>query len=130
MKLKLDGRWYAIVSDEPVPKTTLIRQAETFLRDSPVFFSLTDRRPTDCPPKNASPGSSLAVTERLERFSRSEITGKIKDLGGAVSGSVSKKTDYLVTGEDAGSKFAEAEKLDVTVLTEDEFLQFVEQRPG
>ncbi|MYD50189.1 MAG: NAD-dependent DNA ligase LigA [Dehalococcoidia bacterium] len=75
-------------------------------------------------------GLRFVVTGRLERFSRSEITGRIKDLGGAVSGSVSKKTDYLVAGEDAGSKLADAEKLGVTVITEDGFLDLVASRSG
>ena len=75
-------------------------------------------------------GLRFVVTGRLEQFSRSEITGRIKDLGGAVSGSVSKKTDYLVAGEDAGSKLADAEKLDVPVITEDGFLDLVQSRSG
>ena len=75
-------------------------------------------------------GLRFVVTGRLERFSRSEITGRIKDLGGAVSGSVSKKTDYLVAGEDAGSKLADAEKLGVTVITEDDLLDLVASRSG
>ena len=75
-------------------------------------------------------GLRFVVTGRLERFSRSEITGRIKDLGGAVSGSVSRKTDYLVAGEDAGSKLADAEKLDVAVITEDGFLDLVASRSG
>ena len=75
-------------------------------------------------------GLRFVVTGRLERFSRSEITGRIKDLGGAVSGSVSKKTDYLVAGEDAGSKLADAEKLGVPVITEDGFLDLVASRSG
>ena len=73
-------------------------------------------------------GLRFVVTGRLQRFSRSEITGKIKDLGGSVSGSVSKKTDYLVAGEDAGSKLADAEKHGVEVITEDTFLEMVESR--
>jgi len=72
-------------------------------------------------------GLRFVVTGRLERFSRSEITGRIKDLGGSVSGSVSKKTDYLIAGEDAGSKLSDAEKLDVKVLTEDEFLELLKE---
>ncbi|MDE2824216.1 MAG: helix-hairpin-helix domain-containing protein, partial [Chloroflexota bacterium] len=75
-------------------------------------------------------GLRFVVTGRLERFSRSEITGRIKDLGGAVSGSVSRKTDYLVAGEDAGSKLADAAKLGVTVITEDGFLDLVQSRSG
>ena len=75
-------------------------------------------------------GLRFVVTGRLERFSRSEITGRIKDLGGAVSGSVSKKTDYLVAGEDAGSKLGDAEKLGVPVITEDDLLDLVASRSG
>ena len=75
-------------------------------------------------------GLRFVVTGRLERFSRSEITGRIKDLGGAVSGGVSRKTDYLVAGEDAGSKLADAEKLGVHVITEDGFLDLVQSRSG
>ncbi|MCY4527896.1 MAG: NAD-dependent DNA ligase LigA [Chloroflexi bacterium] len=75
-------------------------------------------------------GLRFVVTGRLERFSRSEITGRIKDLGGAVSGSVSKKTDYLVAGEDAGSKLVDAENLGVPVITEDDFLDLVQSRSG
>ena len=72
-------------------------------------------------------GLRFVVTGRLERFSRSDITGRIKDLGGAVSGSVSKKTDYLVAGENAGSKLTDAEKHGVPVISEDEFLELVER---
>ncbi len=75
-------------------------------------------------------GLRFVVTGRLERFSRSEITGRIKDLGGAVSGSVSKKTDYLVAGEDAGSKLVDAENLGVPVITEDDLLDLVQSRSG
>jgi len=68
-------------------------------------------------------GKRFVVTGRLERFSRSEIQGLIKELGGSVSGSVSKKTDYLVAGEDAGSKLTDAENLGTTVVTEVEFVE-------
>ena len=66
------------------------------------------------------------MTGRLLNYSRSEIQDKIKDLGGAVSGSTSKRTDYLVAGEGGGSKLADAQKLDVDVLTEEEFERLVE----
>lgn len=66
-------------------------------------------------------GMRFVVTGRLERFSRSQIQDAIKRCGGAVSSSVSKKTDYLVAGEDAGSKLADAQRLEVTVLTEAAF---------
>ena len=67
-------------------------------------------------------GMRFVVTGRLERFSRSQIQATIKQYGGAVSGSVSKNTSYLVAGEGGGSKLADAQRLEVEVLTEDELL--------
>ena len=66
-------------------------------------------------------GKTLVVTGTLERYGRSEIEGLIKSLGGKAAGSVSKKTDYVVAGADAGTKLAKARELGVPVLTEDEF---------
>ena len=73
-------------------------------------------------------GLRFVVTGRLANYSRSAIQDRIKELGGAVSGSVSKRTDYLVAGEDAGSKLAEAEKLEVEVLSEDGFERLLSER--
>ncbi len=71
-------------------------------------------------------GLRFVVTGRLLNYSRSEIQDRIKDLGGSVSGSISKRTDYLVAGEGGGSKLAEAQKLEVAVLTEEEFERLIE----
>ena len=68
-------------------------------------------------------GMRFVVTGRLQQFSRSQIEDRIKDLGGAVSGSVSAKTTYVVAGEDAGSKLADAHRLEVEVLSEEGFLE-------
>ena len=73
-------------------------------------------------------GVRFVVTGRLQGFSRSEIEDRIKELGGAVSGSVSRKTDYLVAGEDAGSKLADAHELEVDVLDEEGFSKLIEER--
>ena len=70
-------------------------------------------------------GKRFVVTGRLTNYSRSEIQDRIKDLGGAVSGSLSKRTDYLVAGEGGGSKLADAERLGVAVLSEEEFERLV-----
>ena len=70
----------------------------------------------------------FVVTGRLANYSRSAIQDRIKELGGAVSGSLSKRTDYLVAGEDAGSKLVEAKELDVEVLSEDDFERLVSER--
>ena len=63
-------------------------------------------------------GKTLVVTGTLERFSRPEAEEAIRAAGGHAASSVSKKTDYLVAGEKAGSKLAKAEKLGVAVLDE------------
>ena len=66
-------------------------------------------------------GKTLVVTGTFVGFDRTEIETLIKDLGGKASGSVSKKTDYVVAGDKAGSKLDKAKELGVTVLNEDEF---------
>ena len=66
-------------------------------------------------------GKTLVVTGTLAKYERKEIEELIQSLGGKPAGSVSKKTDYLVVGADAGSKLAKARELGVTVLTEAEF---------
>ena len=68
-------------------------------------------------------GKSLVLTGTLPTLKRHEAAAKIEAAGGKVVGSVSKKTDYLVAGEEAGSKLAKAEKLSVPVLDEAELLR-------
>ena len=68
------------------------------------------------------------VTGRLQSLSRSDIEGRIKELGGAVSGSVNRRTDYLLAGEDAGSKLADAQRLEVKVIDEEGFLALIGDR--
>ena len=75
-------------------------------------------------------GLTFVVTGRLSGFSRSEIGARIKELGGAVTGSVSKKTSYLLAGEDAGSKLADAERLGVPVIDEQDFEALVSGAPN
>ena len=71
-------------------------------------------------------GKRLVVTGRLEQFTRPQIEARIKELGGQVSGSVGKKTDYVVAGEEAGSKLDDAQRLSVTILSEQGFLDMVQ----
>lgn len=69
---------------------------------------------------------SFVVTGTLRHFGRREITELIEQHGGRVTSSVSKKTDCLVAGENAGSKLQKAEKLGVRILTEEELLQLID----
>lgn len=72
-------------------------------------------------------GKTVVVTGTLSQFTRDEAKELIQKHGGKASGSVSSKTDYLLAGEKAGSKLAKAEELNVPVLSEDEFLQMLNE---
>lgn len=72
-------------------------------------------------------GQTFVITGTLEKRSRQEMTQLIQQHGGKVSGSVSKRTDYLVAGEDAGSKLQKARELGVPVLTEGELEAMTEE---
>ena len=71
-------------------------------------------------------GLTFVLTGALERFTRDEAGAQLKALGAKVTGSVSKKTSYVVAGEAAGSKLTKAQQLGVPVLTEDELVRILE----
>lgn len=71
-------------------------------------------------------GKTFVLTGALSKFTREEATEKIELLGGKASGSVSKKTSFVVVGENAGSKERKARELGIPILTEDEFLEMLQ----
>jgi len=63
-------------------------------------------------------------------MSRAEAESKVESFGGQASSSVSKKTDFVVVGEDPGSKYEKAKALGVKILTEEEFLNMLRSKAG
>lgn len=91
------------------------------LRDAGVNFQSL-RQITD----NRFNGMTFVLTGALSKFTREEATEKIELFGGKASGSVSKKTSYVIVGENAGSKERKARELGIPILTEDEFLNLIQ----
>lgn len=71
--------------------------------------------------ESAFSGKTVVVTGTMEKYSRKEIKEKLESLGAKVAGSVSKKTDFVVYGAEAGSKLTKAEELGVKTISEEEF---------
>jgi len=79
--------------------------------------------------KGVFAGKTFVLTGTLPTLTREEATAKIEALGGKVSGSVSKKTDFVLAGEEAGSKLERAKELGVEILAEQEFLEMLGSTP-
>lgn len=75
--------------------------------------------------ENKFTGCTIVATGKLEHFTRDGINDKILELGAKPGSSVTKKTDYLICGEKAGSKLAKAQSLGIPILTEAEFLEMI-----
>jgi DNA ligase (NAD+) len=76
--------------------------------------------------ENPFNGKTLCVTGKLNHFTRDSINAKISELGAKAAGSVSKKTDYLITNEQSdSSKYKKAVELNVSIITEDKFLEMI-----
>ena len=91
------------------------------LKQAGVNMQLKQEHGTD----NRFDGKIFVLTGALEKFSREEASEVIEKFGGKTSSSVSKKTDYVLAGEDAGSKLKKAKELGITILTEEEFNKMI-----
>ena len=75
--------------------------------------------------KDTLSGKKFVITGTLKNYKRKEIEELVISNGGKIAGSVSKNTDYLIAGENAGSKLTKAKSLNVKVISEDEFLKMI-----
>ena len=73
-------------------------------------------------------GLTFVITGTLPNMDRKEAAAMIENFGGKVTGSVSKKTNYLLAGENAGSKLTKAQTLGISVISEDELLQMIQEK--
>ncbi len=83
---------------------------------------------TKSPEDKVFAGKTFVITGTLVKYKRHQAVKVIKELGGSVSESVSKKTSFLLAGASPGSKYNKAKKLGITILTEDEFLTLIPKR--
>jgi DNA ligase (NAD+) len=93
------------------------------LADLNVNLTYTGKRVRVEAGANAFAGKKIVLTGKLEKMTRGEAGAMIEALGGQLSGSVSKKTDLLIAGEEAGSKLAKALELKVDIWNEDRLIE-------
>jgi DNA ligase (NAD+) len=98
------------------------------LRDAGLDMTAPTKAPESAGTAGPFSGKTLVVTGTLARYSREEIESLIERYGGRAASSVSKKTDYLIAGEKAGSKLEKARKLGVPILNEAEFADLISKR--
>lgn len=91
------------------------------LKDAGVNMEVLEDEIVD----NRFEGKTFVLTGTLEHYSREEAGSIIEKLGGKTSSSVSKKTDYVLAGEEAGSKLKKAQELGVNIISEDEFINLI-----
>ncbi len=96
------------------------------LRDAGLNFGQEEKKISEGKRVQILAGKQFVLTGTLKDFTRDEAGRRIKELGGGVTGSVSKKTDYVVVGENPGSKYTTAKELRVSIINEQEFKKFIE----
>ncbi|WP_040984781.1 NAD-dependent DNA ligase LigA [Oceanobacillus jeddahense] len=92
-----------------------------------VNMSYTGQKKSEMTTDSLFSGKTIVLTGKMEQYTRKEAKELIESLGGTVTGSVSKKTDIVIAGADAGSKLEKAEKLDIEVWSETELKEATER---
>ena len=92
------------------------------LKDAGVNMNYLQQASSD----NRFEGKTFVLTGSLNEFTRKEASDIIENLGGKTSGSVSKKTSYVLAGEEAGSKLTKAQELGIEVITEEQFKEMIQ----
>ncbi|PKP57553.1 DNA ligase [Candidatus Atribacteria bacterium HGW-Atribacteria-1] len=95
------------------------------LRSADLNFSQKEEKKRKERRAQTFTGKQFVLTGTLKDFTRTQVTEIIGELGGRVTSSVSKKTDYVVAGEDPGSKYQKAKKLGITIIDEEEFKKII-----
>jgi DNA ligase (NAD+) len=106
-------------ADEPHNRALITKLAQ-------AGVNMTSQQPAvEVVAKGPLAGKSLVLTGTLSTMTREEAQAAVERMGGKVSGSISRKTSYLVVGADAGSKLEKARQLGVRELTEEEFRKLI-----
>jgi len=95
------------------------------LRDAGLNFSLLEEKKLENKPIS---GKTFVITGKLVNFSRERAKDIIEDLGGLVASSVSRKTDFIIVGESPGSKYERAQKLGISVFSEEDLLKLMRHK--
>lgn len=97
------------------------------LKKAEVNMTYTGIKQTEVKTDSMFADKTVVITGKLEHFTRNELKEKLIELGAKVTGSVSKNTDYLIAGEEAGSKLTKAESLDVPIIDEATVIEEIEK---
>ncbi len=119
--LSIEG--YGDIMAESVVSYFSLDESKKLVEEIKALGINTENKSAPAPISENSPfaGKTFVITGTLPTYKRSEAAAVIEKLGGKVSSSVSKKTDYVLAGEEAGSKLTKAQTLGITVIDEDEF---------
>ncbi|MDR0738699.1 MAG: NAD-dependent DNA ligase LigA [Oscillospiraceae bacterium] len=123
---KIDG--FGPAASRSVNNYFSSEQNKKLIKDLEKFGLIMQVKEIESKKERVLLGKTFVLTGTLPNYKRSDITKIIEDLGGKVSSSVSKKIDFVLYGNEAGSKLAKARTFGISCITQDEFLKIIENR--